>query len=112
LGIASAALMMKKTLLLLKNPWQLLSLSRSSQSKSIPSRPNQIPSQAFNPNAISLQLGNSFHEVLKYELIVHTPSAEPTKGTRGCGLAIYIKMHLKGKEELWKLKHFTMQKCT
>jgi len=27
-----------------------------------------------------------------------------------CGLAIYIKKHLKEKEELWKLKYFTMQK--
>jgi hypothetical protein len=26
------------------------------------------------------------------------------------GLAIYIKMYLKAKEELWKLKYFTMQK--
>jgi hypothetical protein len=28
-----------------------------------------------------------------------------------CGLAIYIKKYLKAKEELWKLKYFTMQKC-
>jgi hypothetical protein len=27
-----------------------------------------------------------------------------------CGLAIYIKKHLKAKEELWKFKYFTMQK--
>jgi len=27
-----------------------------------------------------------------------------------CGLAIYIKKDLKAKEELWKLKYFTMQK--
>jgi hypothetical protein len=26
------------------------------------------------------------------------------------GLAIYIKKDLKAKEELWKLKYFTMQK--
>jgi hypothetical protein len=26
------------------------------------------------------------------------------------GLAIYIKKYLKTKEELWKLKYFTMQK--
>jgi len=45
--------MMKKTLLLLKNHWQLLS-PRSSQSKSIPNRPDEIPSEASNPNAISL----------------------------------------------------------
>jgi hypothetical protein len=29
-----------------------------------------------------------------------------------CGLAIYIKKHLKAKEEFWKLKYFTMQKYT
>jgi hypothetical protein len=27
-----------------------------------------------------------------------------------CGLAIYIKKYLKAKAELWKLKHFSMQK--
>jgi len=27
-----------------------------------------------------------------------------------CGLAIYIKKYLKAKEDLWKLKYFTMQK--
>jgi hypothetical protein len=27
-----------------------------------------------------------------------------------CDLAIYIKKYLKAKEELWKLKNFTMQK--
>jgi hypothetical protein len=27
-----------------------------------------------------------------------------------CGLAIYIKEYLKAKEELWKVKSFTMQK--
>jgi hypothetical protein len=27
----------------------------------------------------------------------------------GCGLAIYIKKYRKAKEELWKLKYFTMQ---
>jgi hypothetical protein len=27
-----------------------------------------------------------------------------------CGLAIYIKKYLKAKEELWKLKYFTLQK--
>jgi hypothetical protein len=35
-----------------------------------------------------------------------------TKGVVShCGLAIYIKKHLKAKEEgLWKLKYFTMPK--
>jgi hypothetical protein len=27
------------------------------------------------------------------------------------GLAIYIKKYLKTKEESWKFKYFTMQKC-
>jgi hypothetical protein len=26
-----------------------------------------------------------------------------------CGLAIYIEKYLKAKEELWKLKYFTLQ---
>jgi hypothetical protein len=33
-----------------------------------------------------------------------------TRGVSHCGLAIYIKKHLKAKEELWKLKYFTIQK--
>jgi hypothetical protein len=35
-----------------------------------------------------------------------------TRGVSHCGLAIYIKKYLKAKEELWKLKYFTMQKYT
>jgi hypothetical protein len=31
-------------------------------------------------------------------------------GVSHCGLAIYIKKYLKAKEELQKLKYFTMQK--
>jgi len=34
-----------------------------------------------------------------------------TRGVSHCGLVIYIKRCLKAKEELWKLKYFTMQKC-
>jgi len=33
-----------------------------------------------------------------------------TRGVLHCGLAIYIKKYLKAKEELQKLKYFTMQK--
>jgi hypothetical protein len=33
-----------------------------------------------------------------------------TRGVWHYGLAIYIKKYLKAKEELWKLKYFTMQK--
>jgi hypothetical protein len=32
-----------------------------------------------------------------------------TRGVSHDGLAIYIKKYLKAKEELWKLKYFTMQ---
>jgi hypothetical protein len=31
-------------------------------------------------------------------------------GVSHCGLAIYIKKYLKAKEELWKLKYFTIAK--
>jgi hypothetical protein len=33
-----------------------------------------------------------------------------TRGVSYCGLAIYINKYLKAKEELWKLKYFTMPK--
>jgi hypothetical protein len=33
-----------------------------------------------------------------------------TRGVSHYGLAIYIKIYLKAKEELWKFKYFTMQK--
>jgi hypothetical protein len=32
------------------------------------------------------------------------------RGVSHCGLAMHTKKHLKAKEELWKLKYFTMQK--
>jgi hypothetical protein len=34
-----------------------------------------------------------------------------TRGVLYCGLAIYLKQYLKAKEQLCKLKYFTMQKC-
>jgi hypothetical protein len=33
-----------------------------------------------------------------------------TRGVSHCGLAMYTKKYFKAKEELWKLKYFTMQK--
>jgi hypothetical protein len=36
--------------------------------------------------------------------------ASLTRGVLHRGLAIYTKRYLKAKEELWKLKHFTMKK--
>jgi hypothetical protein len=35
---------------------------------------------------------------------------EKTRDVSICGLAIYIKTYLKEKEELWKLKYFTIAK--
>jgi hypothetical protein len=31
-------------------------------------------------------------------------------GVSHCGIAIYVKKYLKAKEDIWKLKFFTMQK--
>jgi hypothetical protein len=36
-------------------------------------------------------------------------SQQQQGGVSQCGLAIYIKKYLRAKEELWKLKYFTMQ---
>jgi len=38
------------------------------------------------------------------------PRQLKTRGVSHCGLAIYIKIYFKAKEELWKFKYFTMQK--
>jgi hypothetical protein len=38
-----------------------------------------------------------------------TFESKKTRDVSHCGLAIYIKKYLKAKEELWKLKYFTMQ---
>jgi hypothetical protein len=38
----------------------------------------------------------------------HIP--KQTRGVSHSGLAIYIKSQVKAKDELWKLKYFTMQK--
>ncbi len=48
-------------------------------------------------------------------LFSHTSSNKISKlltprGVSHCGLPNYIKKYLKAKEELWKLKYFTMQK--
>jgi hypothetical protein len=39
-----------------------------------------------------------------------SPNQKLTRGVSHCGLVICIKKYLKAKEELWKLKYFTMQK--
>jgi hypothetical protein len=36
------------------------------------------------------------------------PQKRKTRGVSHCGLAIYIKKYVKAKEELWKLKYFTI----
>ncbi len=47
---------------------------------------------------------------LFFALVGKFLTCKTTRGVSQCGLAIYIKKHLKGKEELWKIKYFTMQK--
>jgi hypothetical protein len=37
------------------------------------------------------------------------PQKIKIRGVSHCGLAISIKKYLKAKEEIWKLKYFTMQ---
>jgi hypothetical protein len=46
---------------------------------------------------------------LRYTFLAFTRGMQQG-GVSQCGLAIYIKKDLKAKEELWKLKYFTMQK--
>jgi hypothetical protein len=44
---------------------------------------------------------------------IGTKGLAPTRKTRGVSdhaLAIYIKKYLKAKQELWKLKYFTLHK--
>jgi hypothetical protein len=45
-----------------------------------------------------------------YPFSKHPPKVEKQGGGSHCGLAIYIKKYLKAKEDLWKLKYFTIQK--
>jgi hypothetical protein len=42
--------------------------------------------------------------------VAKSHARKQTRGMSQCGLAIYIKKYLKAKEELWKLKYFTMRK--
>jgi hypothetical protein len=44
------------------------------------------------------------------QVFLHHKIEKQTTGVSNCGLAIYIKKYLKAKEELWKLKYFTMKK--
>jgi len=44
------------------------------------------------------------------KILVSNQKERETRGVSHCGLAIYIKKYLNAKEELWKLKYFTMQK--
>jgi len=41
--------------------------------------------------------------------MLNTPAIQ-TRGVSHRGLAIYIKKYFKAREELWKLKYFTIQK--
>jgi len=46
----------------------------------------------------------------KITIFFISQNGRKTRGMSHCGLAIHIKMNLKAKEELRKLKYFTMQK--
>jgi hypothetical protein len=43
-------------------------------------------------------------------LLISAFETNETRGASQCGLAICTKKYPKAKEELWKLKYFTMQK--
>jgi hypothetical protein len=77
-----------------------------------------VGDQNIFQNSVSLQLSQSNQFPLKQKLypkVLHGMNfpllfPNPTRGESHCGLAIYIEMYLKAKEELWKLKYFTIQK--
>jgi hypothetical protein len=60
----------------------------------------------------TLRKPNGYHKIMI--LAQHWYEVHELIKTRGCvtlyGLAIYIKKYFKAKEELWKLKYFTIQK--
>jgi hypothetical protein len=60
--------------------------------------------------AIALRYLKTRKGLWPYPSPIHE-SVKITRAVSHCGLAIYIKKHLKAKEELWKLKYFIMQKC-
>ncbi len=58
-----------------------------------------------------MQLGHDgIHCPLSLSLSLSLSLPNLTRGVSQFSLAIYIKKHLKAKEESWKLKYFTMQK--
>ncbi len=63
--------------------------------------------QACHANVIELNMG---WFARKLSLQNHENNQFGTRGVLNCGLAVYIKKYCKAKEELWKLKYFTMQK--
>jgi hypothetical protein len=65
-----------------------------------------VDRQFFFKNSTIGKIGNSHKHVScnklpkEYNFI--------TRGVSHCGLATYIEKYLKTKEELWKVKYFTM----
>jgi hypothetical protein len=61
-----------------------------------------------------LKLQQQTHRIIAKEPLSEKQQKSLTKqrGVSLCGLAINIKKYLKEKEELWKLKYFTMQRYT
>ncbi len=63
--------------------------------------------QACDANFIELNMG---WFARRFSLQIRENNQFGTRGVLHCGLAIYIRKYRKAKEELWKLKYFTMQK--
>jgi hypothetical protein len=59
---------------------------------------------------LSLNKHQTPNKVMQVHVQKDCPSIQETRGVSCYGLAIYMKMYLKAKEELWKLKYFNMQK--
>jgi hypothetical protein len=64
--------------------------------------------QVLNINS-PLGVGELF-QINQLSICIRTPKVKSTRGVSHCGLAIHIKKYVKAKEELLKLKYFTMQK--
>jgi hypothetical protein len=60
----------------------------------------------------TLPLQHLYQNAWSQNIVKMGKDPSTTRGVSHCGLAIYIKEYIKAKEELRKLKYFTMQKYT
>ncbi len=68
------------------------------------------PNKVFTPSMECFFLINKKKRGNQTRILPHCKNRKTTRGVSQCGLANYIKTHLKAKEELLKLKYLTMQK--